>query len=478
MTTQCDNQQRHGTKSTSSQPQRDTQRTPNKTRLITDYFTPKTRQTHDNTEQNDNTDRQSKRTQDKTLKLNILTHNIQTLENAQRIHELDRICNSTEQHIVAVQGTCWDATNSWDCTNYRVYHCGKPKGVQHKHEGVMIMMHHALAKHKTERIYHVAPGRVIAVRLSDRHTDITVISVYIPTEESNSSAPCWHALDKFTRSLPKRTTLIVAGDMNAHIRMTEQTHNWHAHAQIRNDGRQVLTNDNGKRMCEYLEQNDLFIANTTIKGQQWTKQSPDGCSHSMIDYILIQAKQKANIRASIGADYHNFAGVRKEGTSIDHIAVSMSLRIPYPWKKQMPRTMPRWDAKQLSKLEDTWEESRKNQQVKHPTQVDETLLAQAQLIRDTIQNKLRMRYHDELTIDDMADTLQHIGIETLEEIIPYTKKVTVKQSYIDDELWSKIENRQTMWRQIMTLSNDIRSKARPINVRNVFQAFVFFCDLA
>ena len=40
----------------------------------------------------------------------------------------------------------------------------------------------------------------------------------------------------------------------------------------------------------------------------------------------------------------------------------------------------------------------------------------------------------------MADTLQHIGIETLEEIIPYTKKVTVKQSYIDDELWSKIEN--------------------------------------
>lgn len=314
MTTQCDAQQQHNTTTTAnSQPQQGTQHTLSKTRRITDYFTTTPRQTRDNAEQHDYANRQTKRTQDKTLKLNILTHNIQTLENSQRIHELDRICSSTEQHIVAVQGTCWDATNCWDCSNYRVYHCGKPKGVQHKHEGVMIMMHLSLTKHKTERIYHVVPGRVLAVRLSDRHTDITVISVYIPTEESNSSAPCWHALDKFTRSLPKRTTLIVAGDMNAHIRMHEQTHNWHVHAQTKNDGRQVLTNNNGKHMCDYLEKNDLFIANTTLKGQQWTKQSPDGCSHSMIDYILIQGKQKGHIQASIGADYNNVTGVRKKG---------------------------------------------------------------------------------------------------------------------------------------------------------------------
>ena len=58
-----------------------------------------------------------------------------------------------------------------------------------------------------------------AVRIHDRHVDLTIVNAYIPTEEFNSSAPTWKHIDQFLNKLPKRTTTFIVMDSNAHIHM-------------------------------------------------------------------------------------------------------------------------------------------------------------------------------------------------------------------------------------------------------------------
>ena len=74
----------------------------------------------------------------------------------------------------------------------------------------------------------------------------------------------------------------------------------------------------------------------------------------------------------------------------------------------------------------------------------------------------------------MADTIHEVCSQVLEDIIPYKKTVTIKQPYIDEELWSQIESRQLKWKCILTHANAGHNKARPVNVRAVFQAYAMF----
>jgi hypothetical protein len=91
----------------------------------------------------------------------------------------------------------------------------------------------------------------------------------------------------------------------------------------------------------------------------------------------------------MGPDYKNQLRLRKEGTTIDHIAVRMTIKIPYQWKKQPSRAMPRWDQHQLQKFEEEWEKNRLNQQVKKPVEVDQNLIEQAEQLREAIKQALK-----------------------------------------------------------------------------------------
>ena len=139
----------------------------------------------------------------------MVTFNITTLDGNSRIQEIARHCKKHGIHVLCLQGTCWGITNTWKIEHYTCFHVGKKQGAAHKHAGVAILIHSSLLQDCTVHEHHVEQGRCMAVRLSSRHRDITIISAYIPTEESKQSHDTWHAMTKFLNSLPRRTTIII-----------------------------------------------------------------------------------------------------------------------------------------------------------------------------------------------------------------------------------------------------------------------------
>ena len=223
----------------------------------------------------------------------MVTFNIQTMDNVHRLHEIVRRCRQSNLHIVTIQGACWGITNSWVIGQYKVYHFGKQAGNAHKHAGVVIIIHGSLLRNRTVNEYNIEQGRVAAIRIHDRHVDLTILSAYIPTEESNSSSPTWKNIDCFLSKLPKRTTKLIGMDSNAHIRMDQSTPHW---SKQTNEGAHTKTNKNGEALTMLLIKHDMHLANSRTRHKNWTKQAPDGNSHSLIDFIIVPA----NIQQHLG----------------------------------------------------------------------------------------------------------------------------------------------------------------------------------
>ena len=99
--------------------------------------------------------------------------------------------------------------------------------------------------------------------------------------------------------------------------------------------------------------------------------------------------------------------------------------------------------------------------MKNPVPINEELKDKADKLRETIQAK--MKHHSTLfdenktkenkDVDEMASILHDNTIEALTQIFPYTKTVTIKQQYITNEVWELVQDRQTKWKNILTLAN-------------------------
>ena len=414
--------------------------------------------------------------------IKILTFNIQTLDNDHRLHEIVRELKHKKVHIAAIQGTCWGITSKWEIDEYTIHQSGKEKGIKQKHAGVMLIIHKSISQGRTEQIYNIQQGRAIAVRISDRHVDITAISLYVPTEESNESDNTWKQMNDFLRQLPQRTIPLIGTDSNSHIDLTETSKHWCNPHKNNKETPRHKTNNNGNKLIHMLEDNELMLANTNYNGGGWTKQSPDGKSKSLIDYIITPLKLHNKLKNEGGNDYINEYRIRREGTAIDHIPVIITIEVPHQWKKTQKPQLPLWDAKELLQAADNWEQHRKNQLMKQPIPINMDLYDKCEQLRSKIQINMKRHEHmfndteqrDEKNLDEMAEALQNSTIEALTETFPYTKTVTIKQEYITNAIWEKINSRQQRWKDI--LDHAIRPKITNLTnyMRRTFYALKLF----
>ena len=430
--------------------------------MITDYFQTfnlQPKQIQPNSKFNENTT------------LRMVTFNIQTMDNIHRMHELVRKCRDSQIHIVTFQGTCWGITNTWTIGQYQVYHFGKQPGSSHKHAGIMTMVHQSLLKDRVVNEYNIDQGRVSALRIHDRHVDITIVNAYIPTEESNSSAPTWKKLDQFLCKLPKRTTTIIGIDSNAHIKMDQTTPHW---SKQNHEGMHTKTNKNGEALTMMLIKHNMHLANTRTKHKNWTKQAPDGKSQSLIDFIIVPSSIQNTLGSVHGPDYDDELGFRRECTAIDHLPVRADIKVPYKWTKNPPRETPAWDSRLLAKAAQEWEQERRNKMMKNPKETNADLISLANQLREQIQLNLQTQgitKHDlqdytTTDIDDLASKLETTTNEALQQIFPYASNQQAKQDYIKKSEWDMILQRQTSWKEIIQASRSTSIKR--LGIQQIF----------
>ena len=133
--------------------------------------------------------------------------------------------------------------------------------------------------------------------------------------------------------VPLHNFLVISGDLNAKLGPENARFTYNQE-----------TNRNGERLIDFMEEFNLFSANTSFmkpKGQLWTFEYPKG-DRAQLDYILFRKKWRNSVKDSRA--YSTFSSVGS-----DHRVVSATLKLSLRVsKKAVSHPMKRIDWKEVS----------------------------------------------------------------------------------------------------------------------------------
>ena len=187
--------------------------------------------------------------------------------------------------------------------------------------------------------------RIVQARFYSNHIKLTLVHVYAPTEDAEEQVKdkFYTRLQDVLSSCKTHDMLVVTGDMNAKVGDNNQNYE-------RVMGKHGLgqRNNNGERLCEICDMNELMITGTlfphkTIHKATWT--SPDGVTRNQIDHILVSRKFRNSVK-----DTRVF---RSADIGSDHFLVCMEVKLRLRTNpREKGRTRTKYDTVKL-KDEDT-----------------------------------------------------------------------------------------------------------------------------
>uniref|UniRef100_W6NF69 Endonuclease exonuclease phosphatase domain containing protein n=1 Tax=Haemonchus contortus TaxID=6289 RepID=W6NF69_HAECO len=192
-------------------------------------------------------------------------------------------------------------------------------GLEERHErGVGIV----LSKRAAEALVGWRPvsERIITARFVTRHTRITVVQVYAPTEDTSEELKdsFYEQLQDIVDDVPRRDLKLIIGDFNAKL------------SQDRTGFERAIGpfasceqhSNNGERLALFCEQNAFCVGNTFFQHKRIHKEtwcSPDGKTRKEIDYICISKKWRTSLR-----DVRVFRGA---DVASDHLLLGASIKL-------------------------------------------------------------------------------------------------------------------------------------------------------
>ena len=176
-------------------------------------------------------------------------------------------------------------------------------------QGVGILMSKNAAKAPID--WTPVNERIIQARYHSQHIKLTLIHTYAPTEDAEEQAKdeFYTRLQDVLDKRNKHDMLIVTGDMNAKVGDERQDYE-------RVMGKHGLgrRNDNGERLCEMCDMNELVITGTLFPHKDIHKAtwvSPDGKTKNQIDHTLVNKRFRNSVddtrayrSADIGSDHY------------------------------------------------------------------------------------------------------------------------------------------------------------------------------
>ena len=262
--------------------------------------------------------------------------NVQTMYETGRLAQITSEMQRYSLTILGISECRWtDSGDMKTASGETLLYSGRRDG-QHR-EGVAVML-----KKGTERCllqWKPLSSRLMTVRLKGRHTNLSIIQCYAPTNDSSDEDKdeFYGQLENCILEAPRHDVLLVMGDLNAKVGSSNE----HFERVLGKEGCGAM-NENGLRLVELCAHNNLVVGGTLFNHRDihkltWT--SPNDRDHNQIDHIMINGTWRSSlldVRVRRGAD-----------VSSDHYLVVATLRLKLRSAGKKPSQSRRPDVSQL-----------------------------------------------------------------------------------------------------------------------------------
>ena len=354
-------------------------------------------------------------------KMRVGCWNVQTLYQTGRMPQLVKEFDNYNLDILGVSEVRWTGTGKRRlASGHTVVFSGRSDD-QHS-EGVALLLNR-----QTEKAllgWKPFGSRLLKARFHSKYTKLSVLVCYAPTEDANAEVrdAFYDQLQTAVESVHAHDMLLILGDLNAKVG-SDNTGREHV---MGKHGIGTI-NDNGERLADFCEENNLLIGGTLFQHKHihkttWT--SPDGTTKKQIDHVTINRRWRSSlqdIRAYRGAD-----------VASDHTLVLAVVSLKLRRSKGRQARQQRLDSGRLN----------------------ESLTKQAFAVE--VKNRFQvLREQQEMTIDGFNQALREAG----EKVLGFRRKK--KEEWIKEETWKKIdERRQTKEKINNTRSERLKEKHR------------------
>ena len=347
--------------------------------------------------------------------------NVQTLYQTGRMPQLIKEFDNYNLDILGVSEVRWTGTGKRRlASGHTIVFSGRSDD-QHS-EGVALLLNRKTEKALLE--WKRFGSRLLKARFHSKCTKLSVLVCYAPTEDANAEVKdaFYDQLQTAVESVHAHDMLLILGDLNAKVG-SDNTGREHV---MGKHGIGTI-NDNGERLADFCEENNLLIGGTLFQHKHihkttWT--SPDGTTKNQIDHVIINRRWRSSlldVRACRGAD-----------VASDHTLVLAVVSLKLRRSKGRQARQQRLDSGRLN----------------------ESLTKQAFAVE--VKNRFQvLGEQQEMTIDGFNQALREAG----EKVLGFRRKK--KEEWIKEETWKKIDERkQTKEKINNTRSERLKEKHR------------------
>ena len=298
-------------------------------------------------------------------------------------------------------------------------------GDTHQH-GVALILNKISEKALIE--WEPVNNRIIKARFNSNQIKMTIIQVYGPTNvaDEETKDEFYETLQAKINAVPKHDILLVTGDFNAVVGQTNA-----GHESIMGKHGCGIRSDNGQRLVDLCQENDLVIGGTLFPHKNIHKNtwiSPDGRTKNQIDHILINKKWRGSlqdVRVCRGADVFT-----------DHHLLVCNLKLKLKAVKKTGSTASKkYDVNKL----------------KNPEKLNEFKieLSNRYQILSTIPDH---------NIEEKWEKIKDTYCSTAEKVLGFKKNN--KKEWLSDDTWKKIEERKEAKKRILPNNQNAEEEAQ------------------
>ena len=333
--------------------------------------------------------------------------------NVRTMHEVGKTAQVIKQQskynidILGVSECRWTGFGRMKTqTGETIIYSGRTDG-NHSH-GVAIIMKKGLEKSMMS--WKPISERMIKARFHSKHTNLTMIQCYAPTNESSKDEKekFYEMLQKEVTEVPAHDMLIVAGDLNAKVGQINDGHE-------RTMGKHGLgtRNENGEMFINFCGMNSLVIGGSLFPHKDIHKItwiSPDRVTRNQIDHIAIRSKYRRSL--------HDVKARRGADVGSDHELVISKIKLKLRVSKKPKSNTKRYAVEKL----------------KEPA------------IKEKFCIELRNRFSalEEVTeeVEGIWENISDIYNQTADKILG--KKKRRNEEWISEASWKMIDERQAI----------------------------------
>ena len=229
--------------------------------------------------------------------------NVRTLYQTGKLAQATSEMNSYQLDIMAVCEARWTGSGRQNlASGHTILYSGRDDN-QHLNGVALILS--KKAKH-TLIEWKPLGERLLKARFNSKFAKMTVIVCYAPQEDKSveEKEEFYEKLNETVQETPRHDVIIALGDLNAKVGQDNSSRE----RTFGKEGLNQETNDNGERLIDFCEENNLIIGGTLFKHREihkYTWTSPDGKTKNQIDHIMINKKWRTSlldVKTKRGAD--------------------------------------------------------------------------------------------------------------------------------------------------------------------------------